>query len=360
VEAVFRGSPPILQAWWDREGVHSPLLVILCGSQLSTMEILGKESAPLLGRFNAGIIQLMPLHYEDVGSFYFNSPHYGLADILLMYGVFGGTPRYHALVDTSFPPAHEIVTLLMQPHAPLENEVRFLLSSEQIRDPAPYNAILAAIANGETQFSRIQQLIGVERGALSASLRTLRDLGWICRELPFGEHSDRRALYRISDPFLAFWYRFIAPLASPLQFSDPRAVFDECVAPRLSEYMGWSVFVEICKQWLKRYAKKKLGLNIRQLARYWGRDGHLEIDLMAELDHGEFLFGECKWRADSMTNLSDLITLQAKVANLPEARWRSNPKFVIFTVGSFAPEFKKLSADRHEQIFLVSGKNLFS
>jgi hypothetical protein len=44
-----------------------------------------------------------------------------------MYGVFGGTPRYHALVDTSHPPAEEIVTLLMQPRAILENEVRFLL-----------------------------------------------------------------------------------------------------------------------------------------------------------------------------------------------------------------------------------------
>jgi hypothetical protein len=29
-----------------------------------------------------------------------------------MYGVFGGTPRYHAIVDTSRPPAEEIVALL--------------------------------------------------------------------------------------------------------------------------------------------------------------------------------------------------------------------------------------------------------
>jgi hypothetical protein len=69
-----------------------------------------------------------------------------------MYGVFGGTPRYHALVDPSHPPAEGIITLLMQPRAILENEVRFLLGSEQIRDPAPYNAIMAAIAGGETNF----------------------------------------------------------------------------------------------------------------------------------------------------------------------------------------------------------------
>jgi hypothetical protein len=79
------------------------------------MAALGQESAPLFGRFNAGIFHIDPLHYEDVACFYEGSRHYGVKEKLLMYGVFGGTPRYHALVDTSRPPAEEIVTLLMQP-----------------------------------------------------------------------------------------------------------------------------------------------------------------------------------------------------------------------------------------------------
>ena len=145
------------------------------------------------------------------------------------------------------------------PRAILENEVRFLLGSEQIRDPAPYNAILAAIAGGGTKFKRIQQLIGVERGALSSSLRTLLELGWIRRELPFGERSDRRAIYRVADPFLTFWYRFVAPLASALQFSNSATVYVAQVAPRVADYMGWSVFEEICGQWLQRNAQQRLG-----------------------------------------------------------------------------------------------------
>jgi hypothetical protein len=62
--------PSILQAWWDREHVHSPLFIVLCGSQLSAMDALGQESAPLFGRFNAGIFHLDPLHHEDVAAFY--------------------------------------------------------------------------------------------------------------------------------------------------------------------------------------------------------------------------------------------------------------------------------------------------
>ncbi|MHB1672798.1 MAG: ATP-binding protein [Acidobacteriaceae bacterium] len=350
--------PSILQAWWDREGAHSPLFIVLCGSQLSAMAALGHESAPLFGRFNAGIFHIDPLHYEDVACFYEGSPHYGVKEKLLMYGVFGGTPRYHALVDPSRPPSEEIITLLMQPRAILENEVRFLLSSEQIRDPAPYNAILAAIAGGETKFNRIQQLIGVERGALSSSLRTLLELGWIRRELPFGERSDRRAIYRVADPFLTFWYRFVAPLASDLQFSDPAAVYAAHVAPRLADYMGWSVFEEICGQWLQRHAKQRLGLTVRQMARYWSRDGRTEIDLVAELDNKTYLFGECKWRTESVTRLNDLSALQAKVASLPEASWRNKPSYILFALGGFSSELLQLATDPNQRLYLVAGADM--
>ena len=352
--------PSILQAWWDREGVHAPLCVVLCGSQLSAMAALGRESAPLFGRFNAGVSLLEPLRYDDAASFYAESPHYRLTETLTMYGVLGGTPRYHALVDTTQPMEEEIVALLMQPHAVLENEIKFLLGSEQIRDPAPYNAILGAIASGATQFGRIQQHAGIENGTLSFHLKTLLELGWIRRELPFGDTSDRRALYRTADPFLAFWYRFVAPLSSVLQFSDARSVYKERVAPYLADYMGWNVFEEIAAQWLRRYAQPSLALNIQRRGRYWSRDGRIEIDIMAELEGGGFLFGECKWSGKSVVGLSAYSNLQAKIGQLPEAKWREKPTCVLFSVGGFAPELMHLAADPQERLHLVAGEDLLS
>jgi AAA+ ATPase superfamily predicted ATPase len=165
-------------------------------------------------------------------------------------------------------------------------------------------------------------------------------------------------LYRVADPFLAFWYRFVAPLASDLQFSDPAAVYATHVAPRLAEYMGWSVFEEICGQWLQRHAKQRLGLTVRKMARYWSRDGRIEIDLMAELADGTYLFGECKWRADSVMRLIDLSALQAKVASLPEARWRNKPSYVLFALGGFSPELLQLASDPAERLYLVGTKDL--
>ena len=345
--------PSVLQSWWDREGLHSPLFVVLCGSQLSAMAALGEASQSLYGRFNAGILKLAPLGYEEVAQFYAGHRHYGLSEMLMMYGILGGTPRYHALITPSQPMAQEIVDTLLRPQSPLENEVRFLLGSQQIREPAPYNAILGAIASGTSQYGEILNATGVEQGSFARYLRVLAELGWIRRELPFGESEDRRALYRVADPFLAFWYRFAVPHASELQFSDPRRVYAERIAPLLPDYMGRYVFEEICHQWLQRHARERLGLAIQEIGRYWSRDRQVEIDVVAKMDTNTYLYGECKWSSNRPIGLDVYNALQGKVARLPREEMRHDPSFVLFSTGGFGPGLKAIAADPENHLSLV-------
>jgi len=96
------------------------------------------------------------------------------------------------------------------------------------------------------------------------------------------------------------------------------------------------------------------------MARYWSRDGRTEIDLMAELGNGRFLFGECKWRTDRVTRLSDLSVLQAKVACLPEARWRDKPSYILFAFGGFSVGLRQLATDPTERPFLVTDTDILS
>jgi AAA+ ATPase superfamily predicted ATPase len=352
--------PSLLQSWWDREGLFAPLFVILCGSQLSAMAALGEPNAPLYGRFNAGILKLPPLRFEEVAHFYAGHTHYGLAETLIMYGILGGTPRYHAMVDPTQPMATEVVEVLLRPQSPLENEVRFLLGSQQIREPAPYNAILGAIASGTQQYGEILNATGVEPGSFARYLRVLAELGWIRRELPFGETSDRRALYRVADPFLAFWYRFLVPLASELQFSSPDRVYAERIAPRLPDYMGWHVFEEVCHQWLQRHARERLGLSVQDAGRYWSRDGQVEIDIMAKLENGTYLYGECKWSGTRPVGMSVYNALQGKVGRLPRSEMRQEPSFVLFSTTGFMPDLEVIAENTENRLSLVGPADFLS
>ena len=351
--------PSILQSWWDREGLQLPLLLVLCGSQLSTMRELGVQTAPLFGRFNAGIWRLEPLDYQDSALFYQDTT-YTPAEKLLLYGILGGTPRYHALLDGSLPLSDALCDLLLRPGAPLESEIQFLLGSEQIRDPAPYHATLTAIAQGRTQAGQIADITGIEVSGLSYYLNRLVELDWIQRSRPFGESSDRRALWEIGDPFLTFWYRLIHPRRSALAFTPAEAVWTRQIAPKLPLYMGQHVFEKVCHQWLRKHGYGTLGVTILEASRWWSRNGQLELDMVAQLDSGTFLFGECKWAQAGPVGVDVYTTLVGKVMQLPEARWRERPRYILFSGSGFTPELEVLSADPTAALQLVGATALLA
>ncbi len=350
--------PSVIQAWWDQEGTHNSVFVVLCGSQLSVMATLANETAALHGRFNAGRIRLEPMRFFDVAEFYASAKGFGPKEKLLMYGAFGGTPRYHGLARPDLPWDEQIVDLLLRPGAPFEGEARALLSSEQIRDPVPYNSILAAIASGCTRHAEILNATGITGQAVTHPLNVLQELEWVRKERSFGETTDRRSIYRIADPFLLFWYRFGAPLASALRFEDPMVVFQERVTPHLADYMGRFVFEDVCEQWLRAFGRRLVGQSIMSTGRYWSRDGRVEIDLVAELDTGRKLFGECKWSADALIGVRSYSALRFKVESLPEASWKQDAKFVMFSLGGFTDELRSIAAVEKD-LYLVDGNALF-
>lgn len=350
--------PSVLQAWWDREGRHTRVFVVICGSQLSVMASLGAENSPLFGRFDAGVLRLAPLRYHEVAAFYQGRPNYRIVDTLLMYGAFGGTPRYHALVDRSRSAAEEIVSLILTPGGALSSEVQFLLASERIRDPAPYNAVLGAIASGCTKFGDIQQQTGLERGSLSFCLQTLISLDWVWRETPFGDDTDRRAIYRIADPFLIFWYRFASKLASALQFGDPAQVYADRIRPYLPEYMGRYVFESVCRQWLEANASARLGLEVLRAGRYWSRDGGTEIDLIADLGSGRRLYAECKWSSQKPLGIGAYAELRARTLALPDKLQSHDPLYVLFSIGGYTEDLRAIARSAEARLLLVDGSDL--
>jgi AAA+ ATPase superfamily predicted ATPase len=350
--------PSIIQRWWDTEGVHSPVYTVLCGSHLSTMVALGEGTKPLYGRFNAGRHLVQPMRYDDVGCFYDGQPHYGVVEKLYMYGALGGSPRYHSMVRPERPWDEQLVDLLFRPGCQLEDEARFLLSSEQIRDVATYHAVLDAISTGKTKRGEIANATGIGDNGLSHPLNVLQELGWVVREMPYGEKSASRALYRVADPFLSFHHRFVTRVASNVQFTNPMAVFRRYVEPYISDYMGRHVFELICAQWLQKHAAADLGVLPTDLGRWWSRDGQVEIDIVASLDGGATLFGECKWSAKSLVDTDVLGKLQGKVAKLPHSDWLSDPRYVLFSTGGFTKPLRSI-AKNDPRVMLVDGSMLF-
>jgi AAA+ ATPase superfamily predicted ATPase len=117
------------------------------------------------------------------------------------------------------------------------------------------------------------------------------------RAVPITESNpakSKRALYRITDPYVAFWHRFVGPMVSAgsIGLAPPAELWAGQVEPRLDDYLG-SIFEAACRQFVRRGT----GLPFRPLrvGEWWDADSRNQVDVVAIGGGGELLVGECKW-----------------------------------------------------------------
>ncbi len=347
--------PSQIQAWWDTVGIRSQAYLVLCGSHVGMMGALAGGSQPLYGRFTLRQ-KLKPMTYHETTLFYQNE-NWSTRDKLIAYGVLGGTPKYHAVFSEKQDLGSNIIRHLLNPDGILHAEPEVMIASSSIRDPALYNSILHAIAKGETRRSNIEQRAGVNHSQFGFYAQSLMDMEWIDREVPFGDISGKRSIYRITDHFIHFWYRFVSSLASELEFQDTTEVYKSRVEPYINDYMGRYVFEDICLQYLKKSAATRHNLNIRNAGRYWTRDGSVEIDIVGSLSDGGILACECKW-SSSPVGVSVYYDLMTKSGMLPPAIGTGLLQYAMFSMAGF--DDKLIETALRDNVLLISGEDLIA
>lgn len=140
---TVKGLDSILQALLDRHRDTSRLTLILCGSFVDVMQSLLERENPLYGRIDL-TIDLKPMDYYDAAKFY---PDFSADDKVRLYSVFGGIPYYTRLIDPMLSVRENIIELISEPGARLENEVSMYLTSE-ISKINNANEVFGALADG--------------------------------------------------------------------------------------------------------------------------------------------------------------------------------------------------------------------
>ena len=194
-----------LQHIIDHQWQDGQLYLILCGSSMSFMEyqVLGYES-PLYGRQTAQF-KIQALTYREITAFY---PDLSTEDQALLYGVTGGIPHYINKLDVEKNLDEALLENLFNTSSYLFEEPENLLKQE-LREPAIYNSVIAAIAGGASRSNEISTKVGLESGVCAKYLKVLLDLGILKKETPITEKPGKKTVYGIDDNFFRFWYRFV-------------------------------------------------------------------------------------------------------------------------------------------------------
>ncbi len=347
-----------LNAAWERQRAPRPLLLVLSGSAVSTMEGLAGGGAPLYGRF-AWQHKLQPFSYWHATEL---APFDDLRDRAATYGVFGGTPRYLAAIHVDRSLVENIQTLLLAPSGEVRTLVETALDQEEgLRDVAKYRSILRAVAQGRTLRNEIADLTGLgnDRG-LRAKLDNLIELGYLETHSNIDAKASEPIRYHVADPAFRFYQRFVEPNTSTLERYEPSRVWSDAIEPQLDTYMGHA-FERIARQAYDRRAPD-LGLPlVREWSRWEGKDRNgdpIEIDIVAPLLDKRMLTGAVKWNRKPIgphvhwAHL-DMLKRSAK-AGRKWAHQAQEPDAPILYVaaGGFTPAFTKVIEETDRSITL--------
>lgn len=156
-------------------------------------------------------MKVRPLPFQTVAEFV---PSYSVDDVFRGYAVLGGIPYFWQGVNPQRSMTENLAANILRSNGFLNDEAQSALRQE-FRDPATYNAILQTIAFGSTSRNEIAQKSLVDTRTLSKYLSVLEDMDLVVKEFPVcagpGELGNAsRGRYRIADPYVKFWFRFLA------------------------------------------------------------------------------------------------------------------------------------------------------
>ncbi|CAN5882378.1 ATP-binding protein [soil metagenome] len=354
-----------LNAAWEMRRPVRPLVLVIAGSSVRTLESLNDGGSPLYGRF-AWQTRLRPFNYWHAGEL---AGFESARDRAVAYGIFGGTPRYLAAVDSDRSVADNACSLMLEPAGEVRELIQTALFQEQgLRDIPKYVAILRAIGHGRTQLNGIGQAAGltVDRG-LRDKLQKLIDLGYVSVGRNLGARPKEAYRYRVADPAFRFYYDFVAPLESALATQSAVDIWQRSVEPRLAAYMGL-VFEAMTEDAYYRLQQPLALPLVREWGRWEGVDRNrdsLEIDVAGRLIDGRVLTGAIKWNrrpidvqmhADHVAMIDRLA--EAGVDWAHTARKLDSPLLYV-AAGGFTDRFRSAATASRDQVYIWTLDDLY-
>lgn len=266
------------------------LLVLLLSSSVHWVE---NDMAGVLGtaaRLLNGFIKLKEFSFMELAGYH---KHSSVKNNIYTGAVLGGVPAYlkHWKEKESF--EENVKRLFLTEDAPLFLEAEHYLKQE-LRELSAYNTILAALAQGKYKLNDVYEHTGFSRAKISVYLKNLTELDITEKLYSFEtrEYKEvQKGLYRIREPYLRFWYRFIYPNRSAIAMGQGERIYSENIAPHLTEYVG-EAFRDVCGEYLQVLnSYQQLSFIYGNFGVWHGKAG--SIDVLARADSGEYLAGFC-------------------------------------------------------------------
>jgi hypothetical protein len=269
------GDPTIegtFQKHWDRHLSKKPVLLLLVGSNLAAMEALNTPGRPLFERGTEMVVP--PLSPREVADIVNSSTTEEAFDAYL---ITGGMPMLCDEWPTGATADEYLEAVLDESSSMFVTGALRSLDAE-FPTEALARDILTQIGSGEMTFSNIARAAGgLQATSLNRGLEILTSRRIVVRQVPLSTKPSREARYRVTDPYMQFWLKFVGPYLPEIDRGRGDRTLERARAS-FSSWRGRAIepIVREALQWLLPIN----GIDAGVVGGYWTRTNVPEIDLI--------------------------------------------------------------------------------
>lgn len=309
----------------DKHGKNRQIMVLLVSDDINWVENSMVSSLGNLSANISGFRKIKPLPFSQLRSFF---PNMSYKDACMTYSVLGGQTRLWRYFDGNLSFKENVCKNILDEGAFLHEEA-LRLTAENLRETAVYHTILSNMARGVNKLNDLHHATKFSRAKISVYLKTLIHHDFAYKAYSFGNAGREnvvKGVYKIADPLLDFYFRFIFPNLSALSQMSAEKFYDIFISAGMQSYIC-EYFKSICREYIFRCeAKGVFPFEIEEDGEWLGKDG--DIDIIVQSDTGDTAIGMAVWQRQ--VTHADLVALQTLAK---KARLEGDIVYLFSTIG---------------------------
>lgn len=269
-----------------RHYCKADVLVIL---STSSIEFVENTMVSKIGRSAyeiSGFLKIKELKFADLICRF---PSFAMEDSVRLYSIMGGFPGLWNYFREDISIKENICCNILMKGCYLQQEGQRLIA-EELRETSVYCTILAALAEGRQKLNELYLHTGFSRAKISVYLKNLMGLDVVEKifsvDTPGHSHM-KKGIYRISNAYVRFWFKFIYPNYGACMTMAPEDFYERYIAPDFDDYCE-EYFSMVCREYMMLSAGRgALPFKPVKSGLYEGKSG--KIDYVGQSEDGRVI-----------------------------------------------------------------------
>ena len=303
------------------------VMLVLCTSASGWVENSMIKKMGSAAQAISGLLKVREMKFAQMQMIF---PGYTGADYVDIYAILGGIPGLWKSFTPDYSAKDNMIRNLLFKESRLYGEM-WMIMAEELREPAVYNTILATMARGLNKLNDIYKHTGFSRAKISVYLKNLMELDLVEKVYSYemGDDGDtQKGIYRISNPYVRFYFRFLFPNLSMLEELEPKVFYAKCIAKD---------FPAFAEEAYRKICREVIGESSEIVGEWLGKAGSL--DVVASDSDGNITVANCCYINHVDGTVYEELVRCAKKAGLKNAR------FMLYGESGFSEEVRALAME---------------